>query len=327
MSHRISVIIVNWNGMHHLQECLSALLNQTFKSFETVLVDNGSTDGSSDFVQKKFPDIKLIRLDKNEGFCKGNNIGIQNSAGEFVALLNNDTKADKKWLQELHEAINQDPQSGICASSMINYFSRDTLDTAGDGYDFCGTGFKIGEGLPVSGFQKKRFVFGACAGAALYRCSMLDEIGIFDEDFFAIGEDVDLSFRAYLAGYKCVYVPKAIVFHKVNQTVGLDSNFLLYHKRRNVEYTYFKNMPILLLFITFPFHIIYEFFTLIEAVIIGKLGQFLKSKLDFLRNLPKVLKKRRIIQQSRVVRLSDLWGVLSKNYLLNIILRSGLKQK
>lgn len=320
MNHKISVIIVNWNGMHHLQECLSALSKQTFKSFETILVDNGSTDGSVDFVYENFPNIKLIKLDQNEGFCKGNNIGIRHSTREFVALLNNDTKVDKNWLQELYESLTQDPQAGICASSMVNYFNRDFLDTAGDGYDICGTGFKIGRGFPVSRFQNKRYVFGACAGAALYRRSMLDKIGFFDEDFFAIGEDVDLSFRAKLAGYKCVYVPKAVVFHKVNQTVGFDSNFLLYHKRRNVEYTYFKNMPGLLLIVTFPFHFLYEFLTAIEAVSIGKLKQFLKSKFDFIKNLPQVLKKRKAIQRNRVIPLSEIWAIFSKNYLFHIVM-------
>ena len=306
--------------MHHLEECLSSLSKQTFKSFETILVDNGSTDDSVNFVHENFPEIKLIKLDQNEGFCKGNNIGIRYSTGDFVALLNNDTKVDKNWLQELFESMNEDPQIGICASSMVNYFNRDVLDTAGDGYDICGTGFKIGCGFPVSKYQNKRYVFGACAGAALYRRSMLEKIGFFDEDFFAIGEDIDLSFRAKLAGYKCAYVPKAVVFHKVNQTVGLDSNFLIYHKRRNVEYTYFKNMPALLLIVTFPFHFLYELLTAIEAISIGKLKQFLKSKLDFIKNLPQVLKKRKAIQRNRAVPLSEIWAVFSKDYLLYIVM-------
>lgn len=319
MNPKISVIIVNWNGKHHLQECLSALSEQIFEDYETVFVDNGSADGSIEFVQENFLHVKLIKLKQNKGFCKGNNIGLQHAAGEFIALLNNDTRVDKCWLQELFDAIKFDSQVGICASSMVNYFNPDIIDTAGDGYDICGVGFKIGNGLSVSNYQNKRYVFGACAGAALYRRSMLEDIGFFDEDFFAIGEDIDLNFRARIAGYKCIYVPKAIVYHKVNQTVGLDSDFLLYHKRRNVEYTYFKNMPALLLIVTFPFHVLYELLTAVEAVYIGKLKCFLKSKFDFIKNFPQTLKKRKYIQQSRVIKLSEILDLFSKDYLLKKI--------
>ena len=316
MKPKISVIIVNWNGKHHLQECLDSLSKQTFKDFETILVDNGSTDGSVEFTKHNFPDIKLIKLKQNEGFCKGNNIGFQNASGEFVALLNNDTKADKYWLQELCSVIEQDFQTGICASCMADYFNPEIIDTAGDGYDICGVGFKIGNGLLVSDYQKKRYVFGACAGAALYRRSMLVKIGFFDEDFFAMGEDIDLSFRARLAGYKCIYVPKAVVYHKVNQTIGAGTDFLIYHARRNVEYTYFKNMPALLLLATLPFHFLYELLTAFEAMLSGKLNIFIKCKLDFLKNFAHVLKKRKSIQKNRAIALSEVLALFSWNYLL-----------
>jgi len=258
---KVSVIIVNWNGKHHLVECLTSLLKQTFKSFETILVDNGSTDGSIEFVEEHFPVVKVIKLNNNKGFCRGNNIGLQHARGDFIALLNNDTLVDMHWLEELYRAITKHSHVGTCASCIVNYYSRDVLDTAGDGFDLCGVGYKIGEGMPVTEFQKERYVFGACAGAVLYRRSMIDEIGFFDERFFAVGEDLDLNFRARLAGYKCLYVPQAVVYHKINQTVGRNSDFLLYHSRRNVEYTFFKNMPFPLIIATLPLHIIYNLLT------------------------------------------------------------------
>lgn len=316
MKHRlISVIIVNWNGKHHLGECLSSLTKQTVKNFEIIFIDNGSTDESVAFVNRKLPGVKIVALKKNEGFCRANNIGLQHATGEFIALLNNDTKAEADWLEELAKAMECDPTIAICASCMVNYYKPESVDTAGDGYDICGVGFKMGNRRLVSEYQQKRKVFGACAGAALYRRSMIDRIGFFDEDFFAVGEDIDLSFRARLSGFRCVYVPTAIVYHKVGQTIGSKSNLLLYHSRRNIEYTYFKNMPLPLLLLSFPLHLFYNFLALLQAVTQGKVQVFLKAKRDFLINFRKTVKKRKKIQENRKIPLKTLLGSFSKNYL------------
>jgi len=312
----ISVIIVNWNGIQHLEECLLSLSKQTTKDFEIILVDNGSTDGSANFVEKRFPYVKIVRLAKNEGFCGGNKIGLEHATGEFVALLNNDTKVDPRWLEELLQEMQSDPNIGICSSCMVNYFKPEYLDTAGDGYDICGVGFKIGNRMRVSEFQHKRDTFGACAGAVMYRRSMIKKIGFFDDDFFAVGEDIDLSFRARLSGYRCVYVPTAIVRHKVNQTVGAGSNFLLYQSRRNIEYTYFKNMPLPLLILTLPLHLLYNLLTFIQALTERRIGIYLKAKRDFLNNFRDVLKKRNEIQKQREISLKSLLDFFSKDYLL-----------
>jgi len=312
---KVSVIIVNWNGKQHLEECLNSLSKQTFKAFETILVDNGSTDGSIEFVEEHFPVVKVIKLNYNKGFCRGNNIGLQHARGDFIALLNNDTLVDMQWLEELYRAMTKHSHVGICASCIVNYYSRDVLDTAGDGFDLCGVGYKIGEGMPVTEFQKERYVFGACAGAALYRRSMIDEIGFFDERFFAVGEDLDLSFRARLAGYKCLYVPDAIVYHKIGRTVGQNSDFLLYHSRRNVEYTFFKNMPFPLIILTFPLHIIYNLLTFAQAFFDKRIRIFLKSKKDFLKNFKEIHMLRKEIQEKRKISLKELLFSFSKHYL------------
>lgn len=319
MNHKtkfISVIIVNWNGIQHLKECFESLSKQTIKDYEIILVDNGSTDGSVNFVEREFPHVKIITLNKNYGFCKGNNIGLQHSRGGYIALLNNDTKVESSWLEELMKGMEQDPQIGICASCMVNYYKPDILDTAGDGYDICGIGFKIGNERNILEYQKKREVFGACAGAALYRRSMIEQIGFFDERYFAVGEDIDLSFRAKLAGYKCEYVPTAIVYHKVNQTIGAGSDYLLYQARRNLEYTYFKNMPILLLFFTITFHLLYNLITFVQALIVGKIRIYLKAKQDFIAVFNDILKERRKIQRQRKVSLKYLIASFSKDYLI-----------
>ena len=312
---KISVIIVNWNGKRHLEECLDSLSKQTFKAFESILVDNGSSDGSVEFIEKNFPAVKIVKLDKNEGFCRGNNIGLQHARGEYIALLNNDTLVDIHWLEELLRAMTEHSHVDICASCIVNYFFRDILDAAGDGFDLCGSGYKIGEGMPVTKFQKERYVFGACAGAALYRRSMIDEIGFFDERFFAIGEDLDLSFRAFWAGYKCLYVPGAVVYHKVSRTVGRNSDFLLYHSRRNVEYTYLKNMPLPLIIMTFPLHSIYNLLTFSKAVFDKRIKIFLKAKKDFLKNFKEIYRLRKKIQENRKISLKEFCFILSKHYL------------
>jgi len=312
---QVSVIIVNWNGKQHLEECLGSLSKQTFKSFETILVDNGSADGSIEFVETNFPAAKIVRLDKNEGFCRGNNIGLQHARGDFIALLNNDTLVDMYWLEELYRALTKHSHVAICASCIVNYYSRDVLDTAGDGFDLCGVGYKIGEGMPVTEFQEERYVFGACAGAALYKRSMIDEIGFFDEGFFAVGEDLDLSFRARLAGYKCLYVPGAIVYHKVNRTLGRNSDFLLYQSRRNVEYTFFKNMPFPLIIAILPLHIIYNLLTFSQALLQKRFTVFIKAKKDFIKNFKKTYKLRKKIQEKRKISLKKLFFILSKHYL------------
>jgi GT2 family glycosyltransferase len=312
---KVTVIVVNWNGRHHLEECLSSLSRQTFKTYEIIFVDNGSTDGSVNIVERNFPHVRVVRLERNEGFCRGNNIGLQNASGEYIALLNNDTRVEPQWLKELVREMSNDPELGICASCMIRYFQPDLIDSAGDGYDNCGVGFKVGNGNQVLEYRKKRYTFGACAGAALYRRSMIDNIGFFDEDFFAVGEDIDLSFRALLAGYKCLYVPKAIVYHKINQTIGPGSDFLLYQSRRNVEYTYFKNMPLFPLVLTLPIHLIYNLLTFAQAFFQGKLTVFLKAKRDFLINLIKVCRKRREIQKRRKIGFIKLLSSFSSDYL------------
>ncbi|MEA2082824.1 MAG: glycosyltransferase family 2 protein [Thermodesulfobacteriota bacterium] len=312
---KVSVIILNWNGIDLLQECLDSLSKQTFKDFETILVDNGSSDGSVEFVEKNFPVVKIIKLNRNEGFCLGNNIGLQYARGDLIALLNNDTLVDIHWLEELHNAMTKHHDIGLCASCIVNYYSRDVLDTAGDGFDLCGVGYKIGEGMPVTKFQDERYVFGACAGAVLYRRSMIDEIGFFDEMFFAVGEDLDLSFRAKLAGYKCLYVPNAIIYHKINYTVGRNSAFLLYQSRRNIEYTFFKNMPLPFMIVTLPLHIIYNILTFSQALYEKRITIFLKAKKDFVKHFKEIHRQRKEIQSKRKISLIKLFFSFSNHYL------------
>jgi GT2 family glycosyltransferase len=312
---QVSVIIVNWNGRHHLDECLSALAGQRFKNFETILIDNGSHDDSVPWVRKTFPWVRIVALPGNSGFCYANNIGFAISRGKFIALLNNDTRVDSDWLYWLYNQIKRDEKIGICGSRILLYDSPEFLDAAGDGYDFSGVGFRRGHGARANSFAHYEEVFGACAAAALYRKSMLGEIGFFDENFFSVGEDIDLSFRAKLVGYKCIYVAEALVYHKVSGTIGVESASQIYQSRRNVEYVYFKNMPLVLIFLTFPMHLLYNLLTFIQAIRQRRLSLFLKAKLDFLLHFKEVYENRRKIQKQRKISLKDLFFSFSRSYL------------
>jgi GT2 family glycosyltransferase len=312
----VSVIIVNWNGRHHLEECLDSLGGQTFKHFETILVDNGSRDGSVSWVREKFPWVRVLALPENTGFCYANNLGYEISRGRFVVLLNNDTRVEPDWLFCLYERMKNDDRIGLCASRIVGYDNGHVLDAAGDGYDFCGVGFRRGHGENADLFEHCQEVFGACAAAGMYRKSVLEDIGFLDEGFFAVGEDIDLSFRARMAGYRCIYVSDAVVRHKISETIGVGSDFQIYQSRRNVEYVYFKNMPLMLIFLTLPMHLLYNLLTFAQALAEGRPRVFLKAKADFLMNFGDIYRKRRAIQVRRNVSLKELVSSFSKNYLL-----------
>jgi GT2 family glycosyltransferase len=313
--HNISIIILNWNGKHHLEECLTSVLKQTYNKFELIVVDNGSTDGSQEYLKEYFPGVKLICLDKNYGFCKGNNIGIKESKGEYIVLLNNDTVVLPNWLENLYSAFNNDSSIGICASKMISYYNKSALDSAGDGFSICGAGFKIGHTESPDFYSENKYVFGACAGAAMYRRDMLNEIGLLDEDFFAIYEDVDLSFRAQLAGYKCIYCADAVVYHKTNATIGKLSDFYVYNGQRNVEYAYFKNMPSDLMIKTIFPHLAFNILSFGYFLLKGKGTPFIKAKIDFLKNLNRVKKKRKEIAGLRSVDSEYILLLLERKWL------------
>jgi len=308
---KINVIVLNFNGKDFLKDCLTSLRKQTYKDFEVILVDNGSTDRSVEYVKNNFPEVRILALRKNTGFCKGNNEGIRISQSEYVVLLNNDTKADRFWLEELYNTISKNPSIGFCASKVI-CFNQEKIDSAGDGYSLCGASFKRGHFEHRNNYNKEEEVFGASASSAIYRRSMLDDIGLLDEDFFMGFEDGDLSFRAQLGGYKCLYVPKAIVLHRVSATIGKLSSRQVYYGQRNIEYVYIKNMPTPLIFRYFFSHLIYNMGAFFFFLLKGKGLHFIKAKLSVLRNLNKLLKKRKIIQKTRKVDNAYLQKIMEK---------------
>ena len=311
----VSVIIVNWNGKEYISKCLESLKKQTFREFSVILVDNCSNDGSLGIVRKNFSDTKIIRLAQNFGFAKACNIGIKEVKTPYTVLLNNDAIAHQLWLEELVNAMNENRDIGFAASKMIFYYNPDSIDRAGDAYTRAGAGLLRGRGEPIDNFNEKELIFGACGAAAIYRTSMLKKIGLFDENFFLLYEDVDLSFRAQLQGYRCLYVPKAVVYHMSTQSIGYDSDVSVYYGHRNLEWVYTQNMPSKLLLRTLLPHILYDFAALLYFLYIGRGKIFLKAKKDAIKYLPRALKKRKIILKKQTVTDVYIFNLMEREFL------------
>ncbi len=237
-----SIIIPHLNGRHHLSTCLTSLRQQTYTDFETILVDNGSTDGTQTFVREQFPEVKLLELGRNLGFTGACNAGWRAAGGEFIILLNNDTEVDANWLAEIVSAFRRRPDVGIIASKMLLFDRRDHFHTAGDFYRIDGVPGNRGVWQEdVGQYDTEEEVFGACGGSSAYRRQLLDDIGFLDDDFFFSCEDVDISWRAHLAGYKVLYVPTAVVYHKLKATGGAVTGS--FYDGRNFLYLIWKNYP------------------------------------------------------------------------------------
>jgi GT2 family glycosyltransferase len=310
----LSVIVVNWNGKALLADCLASLRSQTCPDFEVIVVDNGSTDGSSQFVRQAFPDFRLIQLKENLGFAGGNNAGIREARGEWVALINNDAVAEPTWLECLSRAVKGDERVGLAASRVV--LTSGALDSAGDGMTIAGVPYKRGHGNTPDGiFLQPSEVFGASGCGVLLRRSMLDRIGLLDEDFFCIYEDGDLNFRARLAGFQCIYVPEAEIIHRLHGTLGRLSKSYVFYGQRNMEYLYFKNMPGRLFWRYLPVHLLSNILGFGYFILRGRPLQFIRAKLAFVLDVPTVLRKRRAVQKLRTVDERTIESTLDRHWL------------
>ena len=250
----VTVIIPNYRGASCIRDCMEALRSQVFRDFSTIVVDNASHDGSAEIVENDFPEARLIRLEDNFGFSRAVNEGIKASSTPFVLLLNNDTKAENDFVGNMLEAIKVDEKIFSVSGKMLQMLSPDRIDGAGDLYSAWGWAFARGKGKKSSGYCKKTDIFAACGGAAIYRRSILDEIGWFDEFHFAYLEDVDIGYRARIMGYRNVYEPAAVVYHLGSGATGSRYNdFKVRISARNNLYIIMKNMPALQIFINLPF--------------------------------------------------------------------------
>jgi GT2 family glycosyltransferase len=320
--NRVSIIVLNWNGESLLRECLESLSRQTVTNREVLLVDNGSTDLSLQLVKENFPEVKIITLPENVGFAGGNREGLKAAEGEFIALMNNDACADEFWIENLLRAMCEDERIGICSSKLIIDGTK-MINSAGTGITTASVGFDRGVGKKITLFDRKESVFGASGAAALYRRKMIDEIGFLDDDFFLYDEDADLSFRAQLAGWKCMYVPDAVGYHKGNATSGRLSDTHVYYHTRNLEFVWLKNMPTGLM-LRFAHHKALQELGSCSYLCLrhGKWSAYFRAKRDALRMAPLMLRKRKEIQAKR--RVSNLY---LKNMMTPLFNRELIHQK
>jgi GT2 family glycosyltransferase len=302
---RLTVVIPNWNGERFLSLCLDSLRRQTLRDFETVLVDNASSDGSIELVRRDFPEVRVVSLSENLGFAAAVNAGIKVSEAEYVALLNNDTEQDPGWLEALVRAAKRHLEAGFFASKLVDFRDRRFLDGAGDALRLSGLPYRLGHGEVDRGqFDHPGYVFSACGAAALYRREMLDDVGLFDEDFVSYCEDGDLSFRAQLAGYRCLYVPDAVVYHMGSaSTGGKRSATATRLGTRNSLSLLVKNLPLSAVPHILPFFVLGQLARSLTAAATGALGAHLRGLAGAWRQLPLMLENRREIQAKK--RISD----------------------
>lgn len=239
------IVVPNWNGKETLSACLDSLLRQSVAAL-IIVVENGSSDGSLDFIKSGYPKVQTLVNQRNLGFAGGVNCGIRQAldmGAEFVALFNNDAVADIHWLEQLLNEAERCPSAGIITGKLVS-FDKQYLDSTGDMYTNWGLPYPRGRGeRELNKYDQVRDVFGASGGASLYRTAMLKEIGLFDEDFFAYYEDIDLSFRAQTAGWKVRYAPQAIAYHHIGHTSGKIKGFTTYQTMKNLPLVWLKNVP------------------------------------------------------------------------------------
>lgn len=248
MQKKVTIIIPNYNGLKFMEPCFKALEAQSEKNFELLVVDNGSSDGSVEWLKER--NIPSVFLKENTGFSGAVNVGINQAQTPYVILLNNDTEPEPDYVKEMVKAIERSPEVFSVSSKMIQLYHKELMDDAGDMYSLLGWAYQRGVGQSSRGYRKPCQVFSACAGAAIYRREVFKEIGGFDEDHFAYLEDIDVGYRAKIFGYKNMYCPTAIVYHVGSGTSGSKYNsFKVRLAARNNVYLNYKNMPFLQLFI------------------------------------------------------------------------------
>jgi len=308
---KIVVVVPNWNGADELRGCLDSLRLQTVKP-HSIVVDNGSVDDSVKVIES-YPDVELICHTKNKGYAGGVNPGFRRAIEmhyDYVAPFNNDAIADKNWLKYLVEKLESDTRLGIATCKIASADGKH-LDSTGELYTVWGLPFPRGRGeSDIDKYDKQTEIFAGSGGASLFRVSMLEQIGLMDEDFFAYYEDVDLSFRAQLAGWKVAYVPKSVVYHEISTTGSRIKGFFTEQTMKNLPMLLTKNVPARYLPKVLPrFTLVYLMF-FASAFQRGQLWYAIKGSSRSLIFWPKKLVQRHHIQKNRKVSDSYIWSML-----------------
>lgn len=297
---RTTVVVPSWNGRGLLGRALASIAAQTDRDLQVVVVDDGSTDGTAEYLAAEWPDVKVIRQPENRGFAAAVNRGIAEGDAELVALVNNDVELHPEWLEWSVDALEHHPEAGSVATKLVDGHRPGHLDGAGDVLGWDGYAVRHGRGHPDDGgFDEPGPVLSACAAAALYRRAALEDVGGFDERFFAYLEDVDWGLRAQLAGWRCWYEPAAVAVHSAGSTSGTITGFELYHAHRNMIWLMAKSFPLWALLAFAPLAIARRLGSLIKAARAGAAGTVLRAWRDGLRSAPAILAERRARRNAR----------------------------
>ena len=309
----VAVIIPNWNGVDELKGCLDSVQSQT-TSPHIIVVDNGSTDESVAFVTTNYPAVELVRHSKNLGYAGGVNSGFRRAIElkmEYAAPFNNDAVADKQWLEYLIKYLDTHDSCGIAAPKLLSA-DGSHIDSTGDQYTTWGLPYPRGrDESNVDAYDKSPDILGASGGASLYRMRMLAEVGLFDEDFFAYYEDVDLSMRAQLAGWKIAYVPQAVAYHQTSTTGKKIKGFFTLQTLKNYPWIIIKNVPPSLLWYVVPRFLLAQTLFIGRAVLRGHAWWVIKALALSLVLGPKKLRERHRIQSRRKVSVTYMWNMMT----------------
>lgn len=329
-SSRVSIIIVNWNGIAFLPTCLDSLQRQTFQDFEVIIVDNGSTDGSVELLKNHYPWVNLVELADNTGFSGGNNEGLKHASGEYIVVMNNDTEAEPDWLERFVAAAAANPDAGQVACRICSMHDHDLIDSLGHGV--CADGMTRGRHRlqrwsEIKGqFKSVDEIFFGTACVSLYRREAIDQVGFFDEEMFAFAEDSDLGMRLRWGGWRAVIATDAVVYHKYSGTGGVFSPFKLYLVERNHYWVATKNFPLSML-LMIPLYTLIRYVVQLKVVLSGKGsgGEFatsgskipiimaiIKGTCDALLGLPLMFGKRREIMRMSRISAAEMKGLLRR---------------
>ncbi len=295
----ITVVVVNYNGGDYLRGCLASLARQTHQNFETIVIDNASTDGSLDRIIETPARLTILRQDANLGFAGGNNVGARAGRGKWLALLNPDAEAAPDWLEAMMRAVDQRPTHRMVACLQISLHDPAKLDGAGDCYLAYGYAWRGGFGHPVESAPPAGDCFAPCGAAALYPRDLFVDSGGFDERYFCYHEDVDIAFRLRLLGERCQYAPAAVVRHAGSAISGRASDFSVFHGVRNGVWTYVKNMPGGLLVLTSPVWLVGSLMLLARGTLRGVFRPTWRGFVAAFRNLSPALASRRELRKRR----------------------------
>ena len=311
---KISVIVPNWNGIKFIGMCLDSLARSDFDSYEVIVVDNGSVDGSREMIERKYPDVRLIKNRENMGFAIACNQGIKAATGTYISLLNNDIEVESSWLSKLYDGMERHPECGMGTTKMMFLDQRDVFYNTGDLFHAWSVGGGRGQGeKDVGQYDEEDYVFGACAGAGIYRRDFFEQVGIFDEDFFIFAEDVDINMRGQLQGFKCIYLPEAKVYHIGTATVGLYSDRYIFLCKRNDIFVLIRNYSLRMYFRYLWIILKHQFNDIKYFTDRGQGLVLFKSKLDVFKMLLPMLSRRFRIQSSRTEPDSKIESLIIKS--------------